>query len=964
MPFGNTRACGLLAILLAARGAAQETTGIRHHDRARLADAAVNQQDSVHILVAVRTAGETPTVVQGIVALGGRIEYRADPVGYLRALVPTRTAELLARRSDVLALNIGWDLFWRSASESTGRDMGAPSHHVMAPDSTTPPRNPYVPTQDMGAPQFTSAHPTYDGRGVVIADVEATGAVEHPALQRAYTLDGRPVRKIIGQYTTDSTMMAEGAIGYIAMHDTVVVRGGSFVRDGRRYVAPHDGLFRFGVFDEQHDKYLKRINADANPPQALRRFAVLWDPRTDTVWFDAAARGDFRGATPLTDYNAGGGYLMLSTQAATSAWDPRVSLAVTLNRARASLYLWIGGYGHGTATGGVAAGSDLWGGHAGGVSPGAQLVQVEHYGGPLIEACIEAAQHPETDLLTLQSAFALRAHDGRTVTGVILSRLVTAYGKLIFASAGNAGPGMSTLDEAPEADGVLGVGGYINRTTWMSDFGALAPATDYVHPLSSRGPRADGGRGPSLIAPVCSVVPVPTSYQAAHHGWQPSNGLYDYPVGYDVNCGTSYAAPMAAGAAALLISAAKQAHVPYDAAHLRAALLEGAQRIEGYTVREQGAGLVRVDRAWDALRRGVLSPVDTVIVRAPVRSAVAEDLVTPNVGAGLYERDGWAAGMRATRTITLIRTSGPSAPVQYQLRWRDNDGTFTTATSVTSPLGAQVGVPVTIAPRASGLHDATLEVVRGARTIREIPVAVIAASRPGVSVRESVPWLAARSVFVAVPSGTRSLTLDLAIGRGRVEMRGYDPAGGVMQDAYTPYQTAGAATRTIRFPEPGVWEFAISNADTRDTTQRFRVVPAAEVSLRATVDTTPLSPLTHPERLVLEAGSGPAIREVQIDSGIARLTVRLTNPSDPTADIDLYLYNCTGPSSPAGEIAGIHVPAEKPRCWRAGSAVYAGGQKAVVVERPARGLWKVAVDPWHTPRGTTEVDYGVEVMKQ
>ena len=71
--------------------------------------------------------------------------------------------------------------------------------------------------------------------------------------------------------------------------------------------------------------------------------------------------------------------------------------------------------------------------------------------------------------------------------------------------------------------------------------------------FSSRGPREDGGFKPNISAPGAAVSTIPT--------WQPAArcaGTYALPPGYGMFNGTSMAAPQAAGAAALLISAAKQ----------------------------------------------------------------------------------------------------------------------------------------------------------------------------------------------------------------------------------------------------------------------------------------------------------------------------------------------------------------------------------------------------------------------
>jgi hypothetical protein len=60
------------------------------------------------------------------------------------------------------------------------------------------------------------------------------------------------------------------------------------------------------------------------------------------------------------------------------------------------------------------------------------------------------------------------------------------------------------------------------------------------------------------------------------------NGGHTLPYGYTILDGTSDSGPMAAGAAALLISALKQTRRPYTDVSLRASLLLGARPLQGY----------------------------------------------------------------------------------------------------------------------------------------------------------------------------------------------------------------------------------------------------------------------------------------------------------------------------------------------------------------------------------------------
>jgi serine protease AprX len=143
-----------------------------------------------------------------------------------------------------------------------------------------------------------------------------------------------------------------------------------------------------------------------------------------------------------------------------------------------------------------------------------------------------------------------------------ITNAVTVFGVAVVKSAGNRGPGAGTLTSPAEAQGVIVVG--------ATDIDGKA-----VEGYSSRGP-AGGKIGPDIVAPggdpttslACCLV----------------NGGFG-SAGY----GTSYAAPHATGALALISENSETAAIG-----LRMQILSAATPLQGWNTDSQGQGLLRL----------------------------------------------------------------------------------------------------------------------------------------------------------------------------------------------------------------------------------------------------------------------------------------------------------------------------------------------------------------------------------
>lgn len=190
---------------------------------------------------------------------------------------------------------------------------------------------------------------------------------------------------------------------------------------------------------------------------------------------------------------------------------------------------------HGTQTLGVLAGRVP--GEFEGVAPMATyfLAKTEHVDDLVADedryvAGLEWLEAQGVDLVSTSVGFFYEyppeKFDGESTAASKATRVAVDYGVYVVAAAGNAGPSRHTVGSPADVEGVLAVGA-VDKSGMLASF-------------SSRGPTADARIKPDVAAPgvfVWTVVP---------------GTLDEYaPVG-----GTSIAAPIAAGAAALVLESA------------------------------------------------------------------------------------------------------------------------------------------------------------------------------------------------------------------------------------------------------------------------------------------------------------------------------------------------------------------------------------------------------------------------
>ncbi|MEU3354766.1 S8 family serine peptidase [Streptomyces sp. NPDC037389] len=972
------------------------------HDAGLLAKAKAEGDKTVTMMIAT-APGQTGQVAAKLDAIkGASVGQAYDKLGYVRATVPTAKADAAIDEAKKLASVHGIDLKQEiPLPDPTPRGdvaQGAPKlaggKKYPAPGKDTPAKNPYQPAFETGAVDFVKDHPKADGRGVTIGILDSGIDLGHPALQRTSTGE----RKIVDWVTsTDPLTDADGT--WLPM--TQDVSGPSFSVGGRTYTAPGTGTYQVALFKESvtaGGDMKGDLNRDGDTTDS---WAVLYDKDKGTVRVDLDDDGNFGNDEEMKPYKDGFqvGYFGKDDPATPIA--ERIPFVVQIRKdvpmdpkggdwaGKKADFVSIGliESEHGTHVAGITAANGLFGGKMNGAAPGAKLVSSRACtwsGGctnvALTEGMIDLVVNRGVDIVNMSIGGLPALNDGNNARSELYTRLIDTYGVQLVISAGNSGPGANTIGDPGLADKVISVGASVSKETWAANYGSEVKTPYAMMPFSSRGPREDGGFTPTITAPGASINTTPT--------WEPGAPVaesgYDLPPGYGMLQGTSMASPQAAGASALLISAAKQKKTKLTPADLRTALTSTAKKIKGAQAYEQGSGLIDIVEAWEAIREGATAHDYTV--KAPVSTVLSGALKTPGFGTGLYDREGGLkAGESRTYDITVTRTSGPDKPVWHELEWKTNDGTFSLVgdDEVKLPLNKPVTVKVRAKAKTAGIHSAILNVNddRTEGVDKQIMTTVVVAEpldRPSYVVKKTATATrnASTSYFVTVPKGAK--TLEVAMGGlaagSQTRFIAIDSSGVPVDPSSTvncypnyknPANTCRPDLRTYANPLPGVWEIEVESRRTSPLLDNPYTLTASALgtTFEPAVQTVPEAKVGTPVTVSWKATNGfaaldgslkggrlgsskitrPVIKQgekqtttVTLGEGVTRFEAAIGGTADPKADLDLTVLK-------DGKVVG--------------SSTSGGSNELVTLAKPAAGEYTVEVSGYSVPAGSTAYDY-------
>ncbi len=959
-------------------------------DRAFLVEAEQAGKADVTLLVAAE-AGKVDAATAELKSLGAVVETTDREVDYIKVTLPRGQAEKAAKLKSVNAVDVD-GLIAVDDPKPQGASNPLPQK---APDAKTPKNNPYMPIGDTGAAQFTQSHSKWDGRGTTIAILDSGVDLDHPAL--ATTTTGE--RKIVDWYNANAPAENDGT--WVTMGKERYT--GAFTSGGVNYTAPATGgPYSLGLFRETAKDLgaaTSEVGGDINRDgDKLDAFAVLQDIATKEVRVDLDQDGDFTDQTAMIDYKYKKDVGFFGTDNAATPLAERIAFVVQTDRSvydnggTAFVNLGISAA-HGTHVAGITSANGMFGGKMTGAAPGAKLMAVKVCltstactASGLLDGVLYAARNG-ADVVNISIGGLPALNDGNNARAELYNRTISEYNMQIFISAGNSGAGANTVGDPSVATDALSVGSSITKQTWLSNYGSVTKQSDGLHGFSSRGPREDGGFKPDITAPGSAISTVPR--------WQvpgPVAGTYELPTGYAMFNGTSMASPQATGAAALLVSAYKATHGGErpNVAKLRNAIKSGADFNDDLGAYEQGAGQFDVKAAYNVLTRN--GSQDVVTSSVEVHTALSAQLKpVADRGVGIHDREGVTIGKDYTRTYTFTRTTGSAKPVKYKVDWDGDTRSFDSANSVTLPLNTPVSFTVKVKPKAAGVHSAVLSLDNPStpgidlKTLNTVFAAndFSAANKYAVTKSGEIARNQVTSLLVRVPKGASALKVDMVAGgdpgKGQVRFLRVDPTG-IPLDAtsstscYNPDAGAGCTpgtplSRTVSNPLPGVWEIVVEARRTSDVDKAPYKVTASVLgtTVSPNPDTIASAPLGQPVARTyqvtnsLSAFKGglvggqltsakiarPSIAnlatqsyDITVPAGASAVSATIGRTSDISADLDLLLYNCTTGT-----------------CVLSKQSADGDSEESVITAAPAAGLWRVVVDGYAVPAGTTEYDY-------
>lgn len=673
----------------------------------------------------------------------------------------------------------------------------------------------YLPLSATGVDQFRLRHPTYDGRGVLIGILDSGLDPGVDGLRK--TSDGRPkvldVRDFAGEGAVALKPVIPRLDGTIRVDDRTLMGAGRIAR------VTGSNLWYSGALRELSMGSLSAADLNGNGTNT-DAFPVVVVKAIDgwVAFIDTNLDGTFEDETPLHDYRQG--------RETTALGEKPLTVAANFDEVNGHPVLGFvfDNSGHGTHVAGIAAAHNLFGVPGfDGVAPGAQLIGLKiannarggvSVTGSMQRAMAYAARFAEARglPLVLNLSFGLgNEFEGRAAIDSIINAFLIAHPTVVFAiSAGNDGPGLSTVGFPASADLALSTGAVLPGAFARSPYAAGPRARDVIGWWSSRGGEL---AKPDIIVPGVAFSSVPK-----------------FDTGGEVKGGTSMAAPHAAGLAACLVSAMEQEGRSVGAAEVTQALRVSGRRFAGANALDQGAGEPQLETAYLWLSAGHQG--SQYLVRTAAGTSAA------------FRRDGFAGPGDTLEVFRVRHVAGLRAAeflLRSNVRWLSVPDSVT-AGSVETAITVRYAAGSLVAP---GVYMGSVSAWNPSDTlagplftlVNTVVVPHDLAAHPLVDEARAIGPAKVQRYFLRVPEagGTLRATVTLADSVGqRATARLYEPSG-------QPFRGADETPLGVR--DPGSAQFVVRSEDLMPGVYELDVFSPPLALATATVRAE-LSPLT------------------------------------------------------------------------------------------------------------------------
>jgi len=455
----------------------------------------------------------------------------------------------------------------------------------------------FLDVQRTGAEKFIKANPKYNGSGVVVfifdtgVDIGVEGLKKLP--------DGSV--KIIDV----QDFSGEGDIS-ISKADTGSENGQNYLKGSSDYklfgyekieYQAVDSVYYLGVLREENfiNSAIPDINNNGKMDDV---YGVLAFESGDgwLAYVDLDGDGNIDDEQPLWNYKEK--YQSFIFRGRNEKYDKNLAtFALNIFPKKYKVSFHFDGSSHGTHVAGIVAGYKIDGQEGfNGVAPGAKIISCKLGNGSLAggatttgsmlkayEYALDFAKDYEGPVVINMSFGVGSEIEGLSDMADRLDRMLRGSKVVACLSAGNEGPGISTIGLPAAADRVITVGALLTAKNARDNYGATLK-NDKVFRFSSRGGELNK---PDIIAPGSASSTVPP-YSGGDKMW-----------------GTSMASPNAAGAVALILSAAYQQNpsLPINNALVKKAVKNSAEKLNGYTYLDQGAGIINIPKAFENYKK-------------------------------------------------------------------------------------------------------------------------------------------------------------------------------------------------------------------------------------------------------------------------------------------------------------------------------------------------------------------------